>query len=148
MEEIKQLHELNLEWGSITKLMDKISDIEEAIEGGWPELIDMIIDAAMEEDRGKSSPETIFFSLYQFMFRLYYRLKRNPVKRHFNLIRKTTSLGVETYFISNYDYATFKWARSCGYGDEMSNDYIKIPVANLTEAQQRYFDRRAEKYPQ
>lgn len=49
MEEIKTLHEINIEWGCITNLMDKISDIEEKIEGGWPELIEMVADAVDED---------------------------------------------------------------------------------------------------
>lgn len=50
MEEITKLHSLNLEWGCITNLLDKISDFEEKIEGGWPELIDMVVDAVSEEE--------------------------------------------------------------------------------------------------
>lgn len=59
MEEIKQLHSLNLEWGCITNLMDKISTIEDSIEGGWQELVDMVADAMTEEGEEKDLEEEI-----------------------------------------------------------------------------------------
>ena len=140
MEEIKNLHEINLEWGCVTNLINKIGDIEEQIDGHWDELLNMIADIIDKE--GKESPEKIFFDIYAFFFRLYYRLRANPTKRPFNMVDKITVAGKEVYRITNYDYNTFKWARSEGFINEVSNDCIDLPANKLTDNQRRGFDRR------
>lgn len=137
MEEILTLHNLNLEWGCITNLMDKISNIEEAIEGGWPELVDMVADAVTEEGE-KKDPESAFFNLYQFLFRLYYRLRTNPEKRPFNQYTKHD----EEYWITNYNYAAFKWAKEHGAGSNIDNLVIKVPFSKLTEQERKAIERR------
>lgn len=141
MEEISELHTKSLEWGCVTNLIDKISDIEEKMEGYWDELINMIADMITEESTVED-PSKIFFDVYQFCFRLYYRLRDNPTKRAFNQISRTTIAGKEVYRITNYDYKTFKWARTGGFIDGVSNDYIDLPVNQLTDNQRRAFDRR------
>lgn len=145
------MHNLNLEWGCITNLMDKISDLEDKIEGGWPELIDMVADAVTEEGENKADPPTLFFSLYQFLFRLYHRLKVDPDKRPFNIVKRSGAIGADggTYYdpeflIYNYDYATFKWAKLIGCGALITNDYIKIPVDKLNDKQRRTLERRCK----
>ena len=142
MEEITKLHNLNLEWGCITNLMDKISSIEDRIEGGWPELIDMVVDAMSEEGEAKRDPADLFFDLYQFYFRLYYRLKMNSEKRPFNTIKK--SEDEDAFILSNYDYTTFKWVKAIGCGDRISNDYVIIPTNKLSDKQRRAFERKAK----
>ena len=140
MEEINQLHSLNIEWGNVTNMLDRISNIEETIEGGWQELIDMAADAMTEEGENKD-PASAFFSLYQYLWRLYYRLKNNPVKRPFNQYSKD---GEGKYWITNYTYATFKWAREQKFMDEIDNDNIKIPADKLDDKQRRALDRRVK----
>lgn len=144
MEEIQALHNLNLEWGCITNLMDKISDIEDKIEDGWPELVDMVVDAVSEEGENKTDPASLFFNLYQFLFRLYYRLKANPVKRPFNKVTKTESAGEVSFLIQNFDYTMFKWLRGAGFGDLISNDCVTIPADKLSDKQRRAFERKAK----
>ena len=142
MEELEALHNLNLEWGCITNLLDKIGDIEDKIEGGWPELIDVLADAMDEE--GKSSPEELFFNLYQFLFRLYHRLKINPEVRKFNIVDKVTIAGKEVYRVTNYNYQNFKWAKINGFADTITNDFIDIDPNKLTTRQQQAFERRCK----
>ena len=137
MEEIKQLHDLNLEWGCITNLMDRIVNIEEKIEGGWPELADMVIDAVTEEGE-KKNPVEAFFSLYAFLFRLYYRIKALPEKRQFNQYSKQK----EEYWITNYNYEAFKWARAHDFVEGIDNLVIKIPADKLTDKERRAIERR------
>ena len=145
MEEIQTLHDMDLEWGCITNLMDKISTIEESIEGGWPELTNMVVDAMSEEGEAKRSQADLFFDLYQFLFRLYYRLKANQEKRPFNYVKKTqTSTGSDAFILYNYDYTTFKWIKSIGCGDLISNDTVIIPVDKLTDKQRQALERKAE----
>lgn len=140
MDEITKLHNLNLEWGCITNLMDKISDIEDTIEGGWPELIDMVADAVTEEGENKD-PASAFFNLYHYLWRLYYRIKANPIKRSFNQYYKGQD---DKYWITNYDFAIFKWARACGFGEGIDNLSIQIPADKLSDKQRRALDRRCK----
>ena len=140
MEELDELHTRSLEWGCITNLIDKIGAIEEQIDGHWDQLCDMIADMLSEEN--EKDPAIVFFNIYQYCFRLYYRLRANPAKRAFNQISKTTIAGKEVYRITNYDYKTFKWAKDGGFGATISNDYIDLPEEELTTNPRRAFERR------
>lgn len=142
MEETKALHELNIEWGCITNLMDKISDIEDKIDGGWPELVEMVADAIDEDSR--ANPTDLFFDLYQFLFRLYYRLKTNPVVREFNQVSKVNILGKEVFRVINYNYQNFKWAKAHGFVSTMTNDFIDIDPNKLDDKTKRAFERRCK----
>ena len=141
MEEINELHTRSLEWGCICNLIDKIGDIEDKMDGDWDELLDMVADT-IDQEGGEKSPESVFFCLYEFFFRLYYRLRSNPTKRAFNQISKTNISGKEVYRVTNYDYKTFKWAKSGGLIDGVSNDYMDLPSDKLTTNQRRAFERR------
>lgn len=141
--EVSDVHNLNIEWGCITNLMDKISDLEDK-NGEWMELIDMVTDAVQEEMDNNTDPADIFFNLYQFFFRLYYRLKANPEKRPFNKVTKTTANGEDAFMIQNYDYSTYKWIKAIGCGDRISNDFAYIPVLKLNDKQRRAMNRKAE----
>lgn len=141
MEEIEELHTRSLEWGCIANLIDKIGNIEEKMGVHWDELLDMVADMVDQEGQEKD-PMKIFFDMYAFCFRLYYRLRSNPTKRDFNQVSKTNIAGKEVYRITNYDYKTFKWARSEGFINGVSNDYIDLPEDKLTTNQRRAFDRR------
>lgn len=141
MEEIEELHTKSLEWGCVTNLINKIAEIEETIDGHWDELLDMIADVIDQEGR-EPDPSRVFFDIYQFFFRLYHRLRINPTKRNFNQISKTNISGQEAYRITNYDYKTFKWARTGGFIDGVSNDYMDLPADKLTANQRRALDRR------
>lgn len=141
MEEIDEIHNRSLEWGCIANLIDKISSVEEKIEGHWDELLNMIADMITQEG-GEKDATKVFFDVYAFCFRLYYRLRSNPTKRAFNQISKTNIAGKEIYRITNYDYKTFKWARTGGFIDGVSNDYMDLPADKLTTNQRRAFDRR------
>lgn len=141
MEEIEELHTRSLEWGCIANLIDKIGTIEEKIDGHWDELLDIIADMVSEESLEKD-PTKIFFVVYGFCFRLYYRLRENPTVRKFNQVTKIVITGKEVYRITNYDYKTFKWATTEGLIDGVSNDYIDLPKDKLTINQRRALDRR------
>ena len=144
MEEINDIHSLNLEWGCLTNLVNKISDIEDKMTDGWPELIDMVVDAVSEEGENKTEPASLFFDLYQYLFRLYYRLKANPVKRPFNIVKQTQTGGEDAFLIQNFDYTMFKWLRGAGFGGLISNDYVIIPKNKLNGKQRRAFERKAQ----
>jgi hypothetical protein len=141
MEEIDEVHTRSLEWGCVCNLIDKIGEIEDKMDGHWDELCDMIADMVDQEGREKD-PTKIFFDVYAFCFRLYYRLRANPVKRDFNQVSKVKIAGKEVYRITNYDYKTFKWARTGGFIEGVSNDFVDLPADKLTTNQRRAFDRR------
>lgn len=141
MEGINELHTRSLEWGCVCNLIDKIGELEESIDGHWDKLLNMIADVISEEGEEKD-PSVIFFTIYEFFFRLYYRIRSNPIKREFNQISKITVAGEEVYRITNYDYKTFKWAKSGGFIGGVSNDYIDLPDKKLTVNQRRSLDRR------
>lgn len=145
MEEIKKMHDLDIEWGCITNLMDKISNLEDRIEGGWPELIDMVGDAVTEEGENKD-PASAFFNLYAFLWHLYYRIKTHPEKKAFNIYEHTEwgTSKEDIYLIENYDYAAFKWAVKSGFSDRIDNDRIIISADKLTTKQQKAFDHRCK----
>lgn len=144
MEEINDIHTKSLEWGCVANLIDKIGEIENKMDGYWDELINMVADMITEEGNEEDTAK-IFFNIYQYCFRLYYRLRANPTKRAFNQISKTTVAGKDIYRITNYDYKTFKWANEGGFGMTISNDYIDLPTEKLTINQQRAFERRCTK---
>lgn len=141
MEEIEEIHTRGLEWGAVANLIDKISTIEEGMDGHWDELLDMIADMVDSEGEEKD-PTKVFFDVYAFCFRLYYRLRSNPTRRKFNKVIKITTGGEEAYQITNYDFKTFKWAREEGLMWEVSNDNIILPSNKLTTNQQRALERR------
>lgn len=141
MEEITDLHTRSLEWGCVCNLIDKISEIEDSIDGHWDELLDMIADTIGEEGK-EEDPAKVFFCIYEFFFRLYYRLRTNPTKRAFNQVSKTNIAGKEVYRVTNYDYKTFKWAVIGGLIEGVNNDYMDLPADKLTTNQRRAFDRR------
>ena len=137
MEEVQALHNLNLEWGCITNMVDRIVTIESAMDGGWPELTEMLADAMTQEGERKD-PASAFFNLYAFLFRLYYRVRANPEKTTFNKYAEEQ----ESFWITNYNYDIFVWANEKGFTKEIDNNVIKIPKDKLTEAQVRAFRRR------
>ena len=141
MEEIEEIHTRNLEWGCVCNLIDKIGSIEDKMDEHWDELLDMVADM-VDQEGSEKDPTKVFFDVYAFCFRLYYRLRANPTKRDFNQVSKNSFAGKEVYRITNYDYKTFKWARAEGLMDEVSNDYIDLPVDKLTTNQRRAFERR------
>ena len=139
MEEINSMHELSLEWGCVTNLMDRICSIESTIDGGWIELVDMVADAVTIEG-AKKNPESVFFNLYSFLWRLYYRIKENPTAQPFN--RYSYSEKNHWFMICNYDYKIFCWAIQNGFVDGISNNCITIPEEKLKENQIELLKRR------
>lgn len=132
MDELKAMHELSVEWGCITNLIDRIMLLEDAIKGGWPELDDMISNILAEEGPNKD-PQQVFFNVYTFMLRLYFRMKANPVAEPFNKISYSDNYGGEgAFIIQNYDYDTFLWAIKNGFTDRIDNNTIYILAKGLS----------------
>lgn len=133
------IRETTLAYGAVMNMMDRVVSINE----DWTELLDMMSDVFDEEHNNKD-PEDIFSTVYQFIFRLYLRLKVNPEKRQFNIVtHEKTSTG-EWFRITNYDYNTFKWAKKGGFISGITNDFIDLPIEKLNDNQIKAFERRAK----
>lgn len=141
MQNSSQSRQSELAWGSVANIIDKIGDIEETIDGGWDELINMLADAMTEEGTTKSTA-TAFCYLFNFVYNLLFRLRSNPSRRPFNIVSKINVDGKEAYRITNYDYKSFKWAKSNDLILNIDNDCLDLSASALTEAQRNAFDKR------
>ncbi len=139
MDDADYIRETTLAYGAVMNMMDRVVSINE----DWTELLDMMSDVFDEEHNNKD-PEDIFSTVYQFIFRLYLRLKINPEKRKFNIVtHEKTSTG-EWFRITNYDYNTFKWAKKGGFISGITNDFIDLPLEKLNDNQIKAFERRVK----
>lgn len=138
---MEEARNLSLEWNLLMNLVQKIGDTEETIDGGWPELIDMVLDA-VDDNRYETDPEKLFLELHDFLFRVYYRVKNNPTNRPFNQISKVNIGGEEYYRITNYNYVNYKWAIANKFHMRMATDYNDIPIKDLTDKQRASLERR------
>ena len=129
-------------WGSISNKMDKIGDEADRLE--WGAVINMVADAF--NDGSEMEAMELFLTLYQFMFRLYYRLKAMTASEAFNQVSKVNRLenhDERDYFmIKNYDYKMFKWAIKRKYTEYMTNGWFLIPVDDLSPAEKHNFEKR------
>ena len=140
MDDADYIRETTLAYGAVMNMMDRVVSVNE----DWTELLDMMSDVFDEEHNNKD-PEDIFSTVYQFIFRLYLRLKINPEKRKFNIVtHEKTSTG-EWFRITNYDYNTFKWAKKGGFISGITNDFIDLPLEKLNDNQIKAFEKRARK---
>lgn len=130
MDETKQMHDLAVEWACIANLADRIMTLAESAYGDWSELTDMVADA-MTEEGGTKDPASVFFNLYGFLFRLYFRLRAKIEKAPFNRYVEKD----EEFWVVNYDYKVYKWALSKGFSDGVDNLVIKVPKRDLSDAQ-------------
>ena len=143
MQETSQNRQTELAWGSVSNLIDKISDIEETIDGGWDDLVEMVADIITEEGTVKSS-SVIFSYVFNFMYNLLFRLESNPVKRDFNIISKTKIDGKDAFKIENYDYKSFKWAKENELAFKIDKDSLYILEDKLSEPQKKSFNNRCK----
>lgn len=141
MEENSQNRQTELAWGSVSNLIDKISEIEETIDGGWDDLVEMVADTIAEEGTVKSS-SVIFSYVFNFMYNLLFRLESNPTKRDFNIISKTKIDEKDAFKIENYDYKSFKWAKEKELAFKIDKDSLYILEDKLSESQKKSFNNR------
>lgn len=140
MDDADYIRETTLAYGAVMNLMDRIVSLAE----GWEEILDMI-EETFEEEYNERDPEKIFTTIYQFLFRVYLRLKTNPSKREFNITTIENNNVKEWVRITNYDFNTFKWVKENGFISGLTNDFIDIPLEKLNEKQIKAFKKKAEK---
>lgn len=129
-------------WGSISNRIDKIEVEADRLE--WGAIINMVADAF--QDGANLDPLDLFLILYQFTFRLYYRLKVLDSPEPFNQISKTTRLEnhqeIPYYQVKNYDYKMFKWAIKKNYTNYLTNLWFLVPISELTPAEKHKFEKQ------
>lgn len=140
MDDADYIRETTLAYGAMMNLMDRIVSLTD----GWEEMLDMVSEVFEEEYHNKN-PEVMFTTVYQFLFRVYLRLKTNPNKREFNVTTMGDNNVKQWVRITNYDYKTFKWAKENGFISGVTNDFIDLPLEKLNEKQIKAFKRRAER---
>lgn len=144
MDEPSQIMQRSLAWGSVCNYLDRISDIEKSIDGGWDELNSMVADVIADNEDEKSIT-IIFADIFNFIYNLYFRLKTNPTRREFNQVELVKVAGKEVYRITNYDYKAFKWAKTRGViGGRINEDYINLAIGKLTDKERRALERRCK----
>lgn len=148
MAEINEIHDLSLEWGALLNLAMRIADIEERI-GPWDDLTNMV--ASLLDNHRTSSPEALASQVYPYLFRLYFRLRSFSTPIPFNKVsRSAKSVPISEgsqykdaqpgFLISNYDFATYRWALALQQDDFISNNELWIPESVLTAAQIKRLD--------
>lgn len=123
-------------WGNIMKLAEKVSAESDRLD--WSELADMVADALDSEDKNQDN-ESLFFGIYQYMYRLLLRVRHYMEKQPFNKIYTTTKWQkhepVPYIRIVNYDYKTYKWAREHRQENFLDNNMIEMPESLFSEKQ-------------
>lgn len=127
---------------SISRIVDKIGDEEDRI--GWPELANMVAEAYSAAE--KETDVKKLFSWEAFFFRLYHRVKTLDYPTGFNFIDKITQREcgklTEYYKVRHYDHKMFLWCRNKGFFDQITDDWILIPVDKLTDTEKARFDKQ------
>lgn len=144
MEELNKIEREDtlLGWGTASALLAKAGDLAEAM--GRDDIINMLSDSfdLMESEKEASK---IFFNVYQFAWRMYYRMKNLNKDMPLNRVTLETRDHEEVYVVTNYDYKMFIWAKSKGYTKTLSNTEFTVSPSTLTPAEARRFARQAEK---
>ena len=138
MEELKDIHSNNAEWGCIARLVEKIGNEEDRI--GWPKLIDMVAEAYTEAEK-ETDPLVLFFTWHQFFFRLYYRVRNMKEPADFDQVYEDR----DGYRIINYSYKMFIFARKRGATENITNGYLVIPENKLSQSEKKKFDKKVIK---
>lgn len=144
MEELNKITKEDslLGWGTASALLAKAGDLAEAM--GRDDIINMISDSMdiMEQETDASK---IFFNVYQFAWRMYYRMKFLSKDMPLNRVTLENRNHEEVYVVTNYDYKMFLWAKSKGYGKSLTNVEFIVDPSTLTPAEARRFEKQAEK---
>lgn len=127
-------------WASLTKLLEKIESETDRLD--WPEILDYAVDVFSQYGEEKDQSK-IFFECYQYLMRLYWRLKRMNEKTKMDQVYRTTKLinhqDVPFFRVTNYSLKTFLWVRAKGYGEYTNNNMVEFPMDILTETQKEHF---------
>ena len=128
------------QWGCIAQLIEKLDNEAERI--GWDALTNITVGAFNEAEK-ETDAYKLFFDWHQFFFRLLHRVRKMKEPAEFNAIDYDGK--DEKYWIKNYDYKMFIWARKHGFTDEIDNMIIKVPKEKLTPAEIKGFDKKLDK---
>ena len=143
MEELKNIEKADLlaGWGTASTLLAKASDLAEQM--GRDDIFNMLSDSfdLMETAKG----DEIFFNVFQFCYRVYYRMKVLDKDMPINRVTLEHRGTDDVYVVSNYDYKMFLWAKSKGFGDTINNLQFTVLPSSLTPAELSRFQKQAQK---
>ena len=143
MEELKNIEKADLlaGWGTASTLLAKASDLAEQM--GRDDIFNMLSDSfdLMETAKG----DEIFFNVFQFCYRIYYRMKVLDKDMPINRVTLEHRGTDDVYVVSNYDYKMFLWAKSKGFGDTINNLQFTVLPSSLTPAELSRFQKQAQK---
>lgn len=130
-------------WECIMKKVEQIGEI--ADEMNWPELAKMVADAYVEAEK-ETDPIKLFFDVYQFMFRLYYRVKDMKEPQPFNEIYNDYRLidheNSPMFRIVNYDYKSYLWAKRKGFSEYVTNGYFLVRKSDLSPEELKMLEKK------
>ena len=140
LEKVKKEDEL-MGWGTAATLLGKAADLAE--EMGRDDIINMLSDAfdLMETIR---EPSKVFFDVYQFAFRVYFRMKKLAKDMPINRVTLEHRGVDDVYVVTNYDFKMFLWAKNKGYASTISNNDFIVPPETLTPAEARRFEKQVQ----
>lgn len=151
MTELNEIHNLSLEWGAVLNIATRLADIEANI-GPWDDLTNLV--ASLLDSSRTSTPEALATQVYPFLLRLYFRIKSFDTPRPFNRV-STSDRSVPDpnrpqysdiqpgFLVSNYDFATYRWAIALHQEDFIDNNSLWVPRSALTPAQIKRLERKA-----
>lgn len=142
MEELKNVEKADLlaGWGTASTLLAKASELAEQM--GRDDIFNMLSDSfdLMEHAKG----DEIFFNVFQFCYRVYYRMKVLDKDMPLNRVTLERRGTDDVYVVSNYDYKMFLWAKNKGYGSTITNNDFVVPPETLTPAEAKRFSQHAK----
>lgn len=140
MDELKNIEEADrlAGWGTAAALLNKAADV--AFDMGRDDIVNMISDSydLMEQAKGAE----IFFNVFQFAWRIYYRMRSLDKDIPINRVTEETRNHETVYVVTNYDYKMFLWAKSKGYGGTLTNMEFTVSLSSLTPAEALRFKKQ------
>lgn len=143
MDELKKIEEADTlaGWGTASALLDKAGELAE--KKGRDDIINMISDSMDLMEQAKGSE--IFFNVFQFAWRMYFRMKMLDKDMPINMVRLEKRNHEDVYVVYNYDYKMFLWGKSKGYSSSLTNMEFTVSPSTLTPAEARRFEKQVQK---
>lgn len=140
------MSDIEKQWSCISEIIDRLD--EQAKRLDWDRLSDEVSSVFSAAESITDGAE-MFFSPYQYLYRLLHRVKNFDEKQEFNKVYETGFIEnheQNKYIaIQNYDYATFRWARQNGFTARIDNNTIYVEENRLTDQQLKHFLDKSKK---
>lgn len=136
-------------YGECAYILDKICEKCDSMEGGWDDLINYLAEI---DDTQFETERDYYYYYYKFVSRIWWRIRNWSEPQAFNQVsKKEVAVNregkvkyVDGFSIWNYDYKMFMWAMNRKFTYGMNPSMIDVPADELTPAELRRFEKRAE----